>query len=158
MEQRFYFDTNALLKYYCPLLRREEEGVLQIRRLVSNSLHSVLISPLTTLEFVNKLIYFYHCNTLKRGNIHRTVAHLQQDIGVNKHTKPFSIVTLPEGVFHLAERILLEHTSLSLGSNDALHLAIVQQHPFKPIMVTSDNIMKKVCERKQIPFYDPLTT
>jgi len=38
MEQRYYFDANALVKYYHPFLKhnQEEEGILQIRRLVFN--------------------------------------------------------------------------------------------------------------------------
>jgi hypothetical protein len=46
------------------------------------------------------------------------------------------------------------HT-FAIGSNDALHLAILQQLPFKAVMVTSDHSMQQVCERLQIPFYDP---
>jgi predicted nucleic acid-binding protein len=159
MAPRFYFDTNAFLKYYCPLWRREEEGVLQIRRLVSNSPHPILISPLTSLEFVNKVIYFYHCNILKRRNILKTIIHVRQQIGVNGETKPFIMVDIPKeprDVFRLAEQILLDHSAFAIGPNDALHLAIVQKLPTKPIIVTSDNAMKQVCERIPILFFDPL--
>ncbi len=38
---KYYFDANALVKYY-----REEQGSLQIKRLVSNA-KPILISPLT---------------------------------------------------------------------------------------------------------------
>jgi predicted nucleic acid-binding protein len=159
MATRFYFDTNAFLKYYCPLWRREEEGVLQIRRLVSNSPHPILISPLTSLEFVNKVIYFYHCNTLKNRNILKTIIHARQHIGANGETKPFVMIDMPgesKDVFRLAEQILLDHSDFAMGPNDALHLAIVQKLPAKPILVTSDKAMKKVCERMQISFFDPL--
>lgn len=44
-ESRYYFDANALLKYYHPLLKhhQEEMGILQIRRLVSRTAFPILI-------------------------------------------------------------------------------------------------------------------
>ena len=52
-ETRYYFDTNALWKYY--KANENEKGILNIRRLVANSPHPILISPLTLLEFIDIL-------------------------------------------------------------------------------------------------------
>jgi hypothetical protein len=50
----------------------------------------------------------------------------------------------------------LENAKFAIGSNDALHLAIVKKLPLdKVIMVTSDQSLQKVCEQTQVPFYDP---
>jgi predicted nucleic acid-binding protein len=54
---RYYFDANALVKYY-----REEQGSLQIKRLVSNS-KPILISPLTLVECVSVFMNFFVSET-----------------------------------------------------------------------------------------------
>jgi hypothetical protein len=81
-EQRYYFDTNALLKYYNPWIKHfpEEKGILQIRRLVSNSLTPILVSPLTSLELIGKLTSFFRQNVLKRRTLHSITDHLKKDI------------------------------------------------------------------------------
>jgi predicted nucleic acid-binding protein len=100
VDQRYYFDANAFIKYYT-----KEPGSLQISRLVSNA-KPILISPLT-----------------------------------------------------LIESILLQYARrFSIGTNDALHLAILQTLNHQAIMVTSDGSMQHVCERLQIPFSDPEKT
>jgi PIN domain nuclease of toxin-antitoxin system len=48
--QKYYFDANALLKYY-----QDEQGSLQIHRLVSNE-KPILVSPLTLVECVGVLM------------------------------------------------------------------------------------------------------
>jgi predicted nucleic acid-binding protein len=156
-EQRYYFDTNALLKYYNPLLKQfeEEEGVLRIRRLVSNSSVPILISPMSSLELVGKVTAFFRQNKVNKKTLRTITTHLRKDIGVNT-SRPFKMVKLPENVFRLAETILLEQAQFAISSNDALHLAIVKKQPyFQAIMVTSDHSLQRVCEQTQVPFYDP---
>ena len=157
VEQRYYFDTNALLKYYNPWIKhyQEEKGILQIRRLVSNSHTAVLVSPLTTLEIVGKLTYFFRQNLLKRRNLYVITDHLKKDIGISTTNRPFEMVAMPKSAFRLAETILLENAQFAISSNDALHLAIVKKLLDTPIMVTSDKSLQNVCERIQITFYDP---
>ncbi len=157
-EQRYYFDTNALLKYYNPLLKhfQEEQGILRIRRLVANSDFPILISPITSLELVGKVTTFFRQKSIQRKTLRTIITHLRKDIGINPTSRPFEMVELPDNVFPLAETILLEHAKFAIGSNDALHLAIVQKLPlYQPIMVTSDKSLQRVCESIQMPFYDP---
>jgi predicted nucleic acid-binding protein len=157
IEPRYYFDTNALLKYYNPWIKHypEEKGILQIRRLVSNSPTAILVSPLTSLELVGKLTYLFRQNRLKRRNLHTIIDHIKKDIGIN--TQPFEMVAMPENVFRLAEMILLENAQFAISSNDALHLAIVKKLPlqYTPIIVTSDKSLQRVCERIPMIFYNP---
>jgi len=157
-EQRYYFDTNALLKYYNPLLKQfsEEKGILRIRRLVANSPIPILISPMTSLELVGKVTALFRQHVVHKKTLRTITTHLRKDIGINTTTRPFEMVELPNNVFRLAETILLEKAKFAIGSNDALHLAIVQKLPLdKVIMVTSDQSLQKVCEQTQVPFYDP---
>lgn len=160
MEQRYYFDANALVKYYHPFLKhnQEEEGILQIRRLVSNSPEPILISPLTSLELICKLTQFFRKKSLKRKRLNTIITLLKKDISKNRiTTRPFQMVTMPDNANRLAEIILLEHVQFAISANDALHLAIVQSLPLQPttVMVTSDHSLQRVCERIQISFYDP---
>ncbi|OAD19489.1 hypothetical protein THIOM_004871 [Candidatus Thiomargarita nelsonii] len=72
---------------------------------------------------------------------------------------PFQIVSVSIEIFSLAENILLQYARrFSIGTNDALHLAILQTLNHQAIMVTSDGSMQHVCERLQIPFDDPEKT
>jgi predicted nucleic acid-binding protein len=159
VEHRYYFDTNALLKYYNPWIKHyhEEEGILAIRRLVSNSPAPILVSPLTSLELIGKLTYFFRQKVLKRRNLHSITDHLKKDLGINTTIHPFEVVSMPEGVFRLAELILLKNAQFAISSNDALHLAIVQKLSlqYTPQMVTSDNSLQRVCDVMKITFYDP---
>jgi predicted nucleic acid-binding protein len=160
MEQRYYFDANALVKYYHPFLKhdQEEEGILQIRRLVSNSPEPILISPLTSQELIGKLTQFFRKKSLKRKRLNTIITLLKKDISRNRiTTRPFQILAMPDNAYRLAEIILLEHVQFAISANDALHLAIVQSLPSQPeaVMVTSDHSLQRVCERTQISFYDP---
>jgi len=156
--QRYYFDTNALLKYYNPLLKhfQEEQGILRIRRLVANSYLPILISPMTSLELVGKVTAFFRQKSVQKKTLRTIITHLRKDIGTNPTSRPFEMLELPDNVFRLSETILLEHAKFAIGSNDALHLAIVKKLPlYQPIMVSSDKPLQRVCESLQMSFYDP---
>ena len=66
---------------------------------------------------------------------------------------------MPDRSFSLAQSILLQYAcTYQIGSNDALHLAIMKRFDINEnsfIMVTSDNSMKKVCEKIRTRVYDP---
>jgi len=150
---RYYFDTNALLKYY-----NDEKGRLPIRRLVANSPQPILVSPLTLLECHGVLMKSFRQRVLKRQKLNTLVDLLRRNTGVNHTNRPFQLVPLPADAFRLAENILLQHAAtFDIGSNDALHLAIVKQLPLTPgpILVTSDHSMQKIGERLGIAIYDP---
>jgi predicted nucleic acid-binding protein len=157
-KSRYYFDANALLKYYHPLLKhhREEMGILQIRRLVSRSVFPILISPMTSLEIIGKLTQFFRQGLIKRKNLNTIITLLKKETGTKKTIRPFEMLECPDNVYRLAETILLEHAKFAIGSNDALHLAIVKKLPlYQPIMVTSEQSLQRVCESIQMSFYDP---
>jgi len=159
-EKRYYFDTNALLKYYNPLLKhfQEEQGILRIRRLVANSDLPILISPMTSLELVGKVTAFFRQKLVQKKTLRTIITHLRKDIAINPTSRPFEMLECPDNVFRLAETILLEHAKFAIGSNDALHLAIVKKlQLYQPIMVTSDKSLQRVCESLQMSFYDPET-
>ncbi|OAD20799.1 hypothetical protein THIOM_003473 [Candidatus Thiomargarita nelsonii] len=135
---------------------QEEMGILQIRRLVSRTAFPILISPMTSLEVIGKLTQFFRQGLIKRKNLNTIITLLKKETGTKTTIRPFEMLELPDNVFRLAETILLEHAKFAIGSNDALHLAIVKKLPLEqPIMVTSDQSLQKVCESIQISFYDP---
>jgi len=153
---RYYFDANALWKFY-----RDEKGDLNIRRLVSNSAHPILISLLTRLEFVSVLMKYFRQGHLKRRALNRIVERLIRDTRSGTKTRPFLLVSLPPASFQLAESFLLQYADkLDIGSDDCLHLAIVTKLKLNIptiIMVTSDNSLQKACEKIDITVYDPET-
>jgi len=160
-EPRYYFDTNALLKYYNPLLKQfqEEQGILRVRRLVANSLVPILVSPLSSLELIGKITAFFRQRLIHKKTLRTITTHLRKDIGTNTTSRPFEMVELPDNVFRLAETLLLEQAKFAISSNDALHLAIVKKLPLhNTIMVTSDHSLQRVCEQIQVLFYDPEKT
>ncbi|MDM8549319.1 type II toxin-antitoxin system VapC family toxin [Desulfobacterales bacterium HSG2] len=141
---RFYFDTAAVWKFY-----RDEEGSLNIRRLVSNLSYPVLVSPLTILEFVSVLMKDHRKRYLKQRMVRRIIKRIRRDTaGAIRY---FTVIPVDEASYRRAERILLEHGNhYSIGSNDALHLAIVEnaRSTFRNItFVTSDHSLKNVCEK-----------
>ncbi|MDM8522297.1 type II toxin-antitoxin system VapC family toxin [Desulfococcaceae bacterium HSG8] len=147
---RFYFDTAAVWKFY-----RNEEGSLNVRRLVSHLSAPVLVSPLTVLEFIGILMKYRRKRYLKLRTVRRIARRIRRDTASHY----FTMIPIPEASFRETERILLEHGhQQSIGSNDALHLAIVRNA--RPIFsditfVTSDHSLKNVCEKVGIPCYDP---
>jgi len=157
--QTYYFDANALLKYYLP---KEESGSLQVQRLVERCDEKILVSDLTLLEFCSVIMKKrryqkspvdseQYRQALNQKQAEQVFERLKRDVRIF-----FTVVPLPEGAFHLAENILLRDAVIySIGSNDALHLAIVQKLSSQPILVTSDGSLQRVCERNQMTFYDP---
>ena len=152
---RYYFDANALFKYY-----RDENGSLNIRRLVSNSTVPVLLSSLTLLECFGVVMKYYRKKYLKKKDVSKIFKRIRRDSGItDTSTRPFRIISMPDGAFRLAQNILLQQAcTYQIGSNDALHLAIMKQFDINEnsfIMVTSDQSMKSVCEKICTPVYDP---
>ncbi|MDM8521917.1 type II toxin-antitoxin system VapC family toxin [Desulfococcaceae bacterium HSG8] len=153
-DQRHYFDANALFKYY-----QDQKGSLNIRRLVSRSPKPVMVSSLTLLECFGVVVKYQRKRLLKQKDVNKVFKRIRRDAGKNTKIRPFEIIPMPDGVFRLAQSILLQHARIfQIGSNDALHLAIVKKSEPKAsstVMVTSDNSMKNVCDRIQTPVYDP---
>lgn len=150
----YYFDTNALLKYY----RSSAKGSLTVRRLVSS--HNVILSSLTQLEFTNVLMKEYRRGNLRRSEAERLVERLRRDIsitGVNTN-RPFRTVEMPDGIFKRAENLLLLNFRTDIVANDALHIAIVEKLSSAMsdlVMVSSDNGIKYVCNKIALATFDP---
>jgi predicted nucleic acid-binding protein len=150
-ERSYYFDTNALFKYYY-----QEPGSVEIQQLVSIS-HPIFISPLTLLECYSVLLRYSRQKKLRTHKVRLIIKRLHKDTGLLNGTPgPFRIVPLPTGIFSKAESILLEQAGqLSFGANDALHVAIASLLPDKPVFVTSDRSLKNVCNNIGLSCYDP---
>jgi predicted nucleic acid-binding protein len=154
-ELQYYFDANALFKYY-----PDEKGDLKIRRLVSNAPQSILVSSLTVLECLNVVMQYRRKNILRSKRVGKNFKQLKKDASFKTAHRPFQIIPLSDGIFPVARDILFNQARVfQIGSIDALHLAIVKNLPSKPsiVIVTADKSMQKVCERLSIPFYDPET-
>lgn len=153
VENRYYFDANALFKYY-----QDEKGDLKIRRLVSNASQPILVSSLTLLECLNVVMRCRRKNIFKNRRVNRIFKQLKKDARFNTAHQPFQIIPISEQVFPVAQNILFHHARIfQISSSDALHLAFIKQLPLdpSPILVTSDQSMQKVCEQLSISFYDP---
>ena len=99
---RFYFDTAAVCKFY-----RDEEGSSNIRRLVSNLSDPILVSPLTLLEFVSVLMKDRRKRHLKQRTVRKLVKRIRRDTAGT--TRYFTVIPINEASFKRAEGILLEH-------------------------------------------------
>lgn len=69
------------------------------------------------------------------------------------------MISMPSGVFRTAEVMLRSHAidgQISIGSLDALHLAIILKLDALPIMVSSDKPLLRACEIMKIEIFDPL--
>ncbi len=153
-----YFDANALIKYSPLKNYKQEKSIENIELLVKNSTIPILISSLTLLETYGVLIKSFHQKILgvkgRRKRLDKIISMLHKELQDKKH---FCILPPPiSDTFGKAQSILLEHaTRFAIGSNDALHLAIVLQQFPKPTLVTSDKSMKNVCSELEIEVYDP---
>jgi predicted nucleic acid-binding protein len=153
VERQYYFDANALFKYY-----QDENGDLKIRRLVSNSQKPILVSSLTLLECLNVVMRCRRKNLFKSRRVMRIYKQLKKDARFGTTNHPFQIIPVSDDVFSVAQSILFHHArTFQIGTYDALHLAIFKKLSVEPspILVTSDQSMQKVCEQLSIPFYDP---
>jgi len=153
VERQYYFDANALFKYY-----QDENGDLKIRRLVSNSQKPILVSSLTLLECFNVVMRCRRKNIFKSRRVLRIFKQLKKDARFNTTNRPFQIIPICEEVFSVAQNILFHQArTFQIGTYDALHLAIFQKLSLEPspILVTSDQSMQNVCKQLSIPFYDP---
>jgi predicted nucleic acid-binding protein len=143
-QNHYYFDANALFKFY-----RSEDGSMDIRRIVSNPSNQIYISSLTIVEFIGAICKWVRKGYIRRGSARKIVKRLRKDIGSVTGGRPFRMIKIPEGVFRLAERILLERAVESaIGSCDALHLAMASRISSVSalfILVTSDIPMQGCC-------------
>jgi len=147
--KRYYFDANALIKYY-----KSEEGSDQIIDLVKTE-KPILISQLTFLETISVFIKFRRKKLIRKRELDDIVKLLKQDIEYDEKISSFQMITMPEGIFQLAESILLENADAAIQTNDALHLAVVKKLAFQATMVVSDKALKNVCHQMDVESYDP---
>ena len=141
----YYFDTNALWKYY-----RDEPGSQNIRWLVAKE--TVVLSPLTVLEFVGVLMKYYRKKELKKNEASVTYEKLKRDIGPDRK---FQLIPLPVDSFSSAESILIKLAHCSIDSFDALHIAAALGMKDRPVMATSDKAMQHACAQLGLACYDP---
>ncbi|TGO03075.1 hypothetical protein PN36_13410 [Candidatus Thiomargarita nelsonii] len=103
---------------------------------------------------------YHRKKELNKRKLQKIIKDIERNTTTEETTiRPFQLVAMPVEIFSLTKDILLQQANtFAISSNDALHLAILQQIPSKVVMVTSDVSMQKVCERLSIPFYDPETS
>ena len=154
INKKYYFDTCAFLKYY-----KDEEGSLNVKRLVSRVANPIILSSLTILELVSVLMKYYRKGYLNKRTIRRVFKRIRRDTGIKYTTRPFTMIAFPNNSFKRAESILIEYASqYDVGSNDALHLAIAENAQLKfnhVTFVTSDVSLQHVCNKIEISYYDP---
>lgn len=151
----YYLDTNALWQFY-----RNDKGTANVQGLVNRAPGQVLISPLTTLEFIGVLMKYHRRRYIKRKQIHAIVRRLRRDSALGRGQRPFQVIPLPEGCLGEAQGILLQHgCTCNLQTNDALHLGIAARlnAALPVVMVTSDGALQTAAQRRGVSWYDPET-
>ncbi len=149
----YYFDANALWKFY-----RDEQGDVNVRRLVARSSPQVLVSPLTMLEFFGVLMKYYRKRLIKRKQVRAIAKRLRRDSTTGNVHRPFRIVHISADSFRQAQSILLQEAGkYNIQANDALHLAIVLalNADGSVALVTCDGSLQHTAQRRGIHCYDP---
>lgn len=72
---RYYFDANALFKFY-----QNEVGSLKIRRLVARVESPILLSPLTVLECFGIAVKRHRQRQFRTGQVKQMFKHFQKDV------------------------------------------------------------------------------
>ncbi len=162
-DKRYYFDACTLYKYY-----RDEPGSLEIRRLVAESKSPILVSRLTVLEVLSRLAKAYRgrntpekeSRPLKKPQLNGIVGRLlKKDISTVSSSKSFEMIRMPSGVFKAAEVMLQTHAidrQISIGSLDALHLAIMVKLDVLLIVVSFDKPLLRACEVMGMEIFEPV--
>ena len=149
--KKYYFDANALIKYY-----KKETGSEKIDDLIENA-KPILISRLTFLETIGVLAKFTRKKLIREKDLMEVIESLRRNIGKNNQIRSFQMIPISDNIFQLAEAILLENLASNIQTNDALHLAIVKNLESQAIMVTSDGAMENVCSQIDVESYNPET-
>ncbi|OQY45003.1 MAG: hypothetical protein B6242_11445 [Anaerolineaceae bacterium 4572_78] len=74
MDKQYYFDTNALIKYF---KIKPEEGLTNIARLVSKTTKPILISDWTVLEIVGFICKRYRQGKTKKRKARKVIERLR---------------------------------------------------------------------------------
>jgi len=150
----YYFDTNALWKYY---LGQLEYGYVALQQFMVEQNQPVLVSDMTLLEFVGRLTKGYRKKEIQKNHLRKILQKVRHDI---EETHLFEITHIPTEAYNKAQELLINNPESKFGSNDALHLAVVYNlHQINSgfTMVTFDEPMQRICQRIGLDFYDPET-
>lgn len=167
-ETHYYFDTNALIKYYL----NESETHL-VEKLVQESPHPILISPVTLLEFIDHIVHHWRTGHLSADEVKAILENrLRRDYSTQSNTqRSFLLTSAPSSALYIrAEAFLLRYAApekyekrgktgfdkgRKIGAKDMLHIAIAEklQDYGTVFMVTWDEKVQDVCKKLKIPYY-----
>ncbi len=144
-DKRYYFDTNALIKYYA---FKDEKGIEITQKIVDN--FPVFISNLTSLEYFKKLMDFFRKKEINKSNLKKLTQRFYEDT-----ENRFILIANPENIFFDAQQLILTYGKTNnISANDALHICIAKCIP-NGIIVTSDRVIKNICDKIQLATFDP---
>ncbi len=151
----YYFDTNAMIKFYSG-----QNGTLYLRRLVSTCIITPMVSNLTLLELIGVLARFYRKKTIKKHQLLKAVKQIKRDCKYNKPNSKFNVSYIEPIDYFTAQSILLESGTVnSIQTNDALHLAFAIRIKKKvsqdTCMVTSDGPLILSSQKHNITILNP---
>jgi hypothetical protein len=152
----YYFDANALIKYSALQDYKNEQGVDEIRQLVSQSDNTIFYSSLTVLESWNVVFKSYRQGLLgiktrkKNKALQIIIVKLMHDL----QNPPFVKLDIPinENIITQAHSLIDQYGRFSdLGTVDMLHIALVKLGSIESlIMVSSDKVVKNICASENI--------
>jgi PIN domain len=157
----YYFDANALIKYSALQDYKNEQGVDEIRQLVSQPDNTIFYSSLTLLESWNVIFKSYRQGLFgakqkkKNKALQIIITKLMQDLQYSPFVKldiPMSENTVTQA------HLLIERYGMSkdVGTVDMLHIALVKFSSIESlIMVSSDKVVNNICISLNINSFDP---
>jgi len=165
MTERYYVDTNILVKYSCyqNYKTQPEDGVQTVRELINNRKGIFYLSHLTLWEFYQVLLKIYRTNEKwmifgetpndRYKNLMRTLFEIKEEI---EHEKFFMENTaISAEVFIHANRLMFKHIGgqrIKFDSIDALHITLVQflikKYAKEITIITADKTMSEICKEE----------
>lgn len=162
----YYFDANALIKYstlqeYKTQLGQAEKGVNEVRQLVSQEDNAFYYSSLSLLESWRVLFLNYRKGILgkEKRRKNRALKIILEKLMLDLQTSPFAKldIEMNEKVVQQAHNLIECYgMAKDVGSIDMLHVALLKSSSIESlIMVSSDRVVKNVCDLESIACFDP---
>ncbi|MCK4494274.1 MAG: type II toxin-antitoxin system VapC family toxin [Methylococcales bacterium] len=165
MSEIYYLDTNALVKYSCyqQYLKKPEEGIEAVRKLINSKENKIYLSHLTLWEFYQVFLKMYRTNekwkvfgdssVIRESKLMRLFFEIKDKIEEGYFCMEQTVIT-PE-IFELAQRLMIRYIAgdrRALDSIDALHIALVQflseQNNKEITLVSADKTMLEISEKE----------
>ena len=162
----YYFDANALLKYsilqdYKSWYETPEKGISEIKNLVTQEDNIIFYSSLSLLESWSVIFRCYRGDILgkKPKNKNKALQRIINQLQIELQQAHFARLdtNINETTLIQANRLIERYgITNDVGTLDMVHIALIKQSTINNlIMVSSDKVVKMICQKEIINIFDP---